>query len=63
MKSRQVKWGGHVTYTDEMRNAYRVLVREAEGKRSVRWPEHKLSYIIKIYPNEVLHLFSGLLLL
>ncbi|KAJ4441369.1 hypothetical protein ANN_11224 [Periplaneta americana] len=33
IKSRRLRWAGHVTRMDESRNAYRVLVGRPEGKR------------------------------
>jgi hypothetical protein len=33
MKSRRMRWAGHVARTGEKRNAYRLLVGKAEGKR------------------------------
>ena len=33
MKSRRIKWAGHVVRTVERRVAYRVLVGKSEGRR------------------------------
>jgi hypothetical protein len=33
IKSRRVRWAGHVARTAEKRNACRILVGKAEGKR------------------------------
>jgi hypothetical protein len=33
MKSRRMRWEGHVARMGEKRNAYRILVGEPEGKR------------------------------
>jgi hypothetical protein len=38
MKSRRVRWAGHVTRTEEMRNAYSTLVGKPKGKRPLRRP-------------------------
>ncbi|KAJ4446920.1 hypothetical protein ANN_13621 [Periplaneta americana] len=35
IKSRRLRWAGHVARMDEFRNAYRVLVGRTEGKRSL----------------------------
>jgi hypothetical protein len=36
IKSRVVRWAGHVEHLVEMRNAYKILVGKAEGKRPHR---------------------------
>ena len=36
MKSRRVKWAGHVAHMGERRGVYRVLV----GKRPLRWEDN-----------------------
>jgi hypothetical protein len=33
IKSRRMRWAGHVAQMGEKRNAYRILVRKPEGKR------------------------------
>jgi hypothetical protein len=33
IKSRRMRWGGHISRMGEMKNAYKILVRKAEGKR------------------------------
>ena len=33
LKSRQLRWAGHVAHTEQSRSAYRVLVGKREGKR------------------------------
>jgi hypothetical protein len=33
IKSRKMRWAGHVAHMGEMRNAYKVLVGKLEGKR------------------------------
>jgi hypothetical protein len=32
IRSRRMRWAGHVARTEEMRNLYKVLVRKPEGK-------------------------------
>jgi hypothetical protein len=34
MKSRGLRWAGHVARTGEKRNAYKIFVGKPEGKRS-----------------------------
>jgi hypothetical protein len=46
IKSRRVRWAGHVARRGETRNAYRILVGKPEGKRRLlgrprrRWVEN-----------------------
>jgi hypothetical protein len=37
-KSRRVRWAGHVAQMGERRNAYRILVGDAEGRRPLGGP-------------------------
>jgi hypothetical protein len=32
IKSRRMRWAGHVAYMTEIRNAYKILVGKPEGK-------------------------------
>jgi hypothetical protein len=41
IKSRRMRWAGHVARMWEMRCVYRVLVGKTEGKRPLRRPRHK----------------------
>jgi hypothetical protein len=34
IKSRRMRWAGHVAQMGEKRNSYRILVGKPEGKRS-----------------------------
>ena len=52
-KSRRMRWAGHVACVGERRDAYRVLVRKSEGKRSLGRPMHRWEYKIKMYLQEV----------
>jgi hypothetical protein len=38
IKSRRMRWAGHVARMGDKRNAYRLLVGKPEGKRSLRRP-------------------------
>jgi hypothetical protein len=40
IKSRRMRWAGHVARMREKRNAYRLLVRKPEGKRPLGRPRH-----------------------
>jgi hypothetical protein len=35
IKSRRMRWAGHVARLGKKRNAYRILVRKPEGKRTL----------------------------
>jgi hypothetical protein len=40
IKSRSMRWAGHVSQMGEKRNAYRILVGKPEGKRPLGRPRH-----------------------
>jgi hypothetical protein len=33
IKSRRMRWAGHVAHIGEVRNPYNILVRKSEGKK------------------------------
>jgi hypothetical protein len=41
VKSRRMKWVGHVARMGEKRNVYRILVEKPEGKRPLQRPRHR----------------------
>jgi hypothetical protein len=41
IKSRRMRWAGHVARMGEKRNAYRILVGKPEGKRPLGRPRHR----------------------
>jgi hypothetical protein len=41
IKSRRMRWAGHVARMGEKRNAYRLLVRKPEGKRPLGRPRRR----------------------
>ena len=41
IKSRRMRWAGHVARMGEERGAYRVLVRKPEGKRPPERPKRR----------------------
>jgi hypothetical protein len=41
IKSRRMRWAGHVARMGEKRNVYRLLVEKPEGKRPLRRPRHR----------------------
>ncbi|KAJ4450227.1 hypothetical protein ANN_01646 [Periplaneta americana] len=53
IKSRCLRWAGHVARMGESRNAYRVLVGRSEGKRPSRRPRRRWEDDIKMDLREV----------
>ncbi|KAJ4433926.1 hypothetical protein ANN_16241 [Periplaneta americana] len=53
IKSRRLRWAGHVARMGESRNAYRVLVGRPEGKRPLGRPRRRWKYNIKMDLREV----------
>jgi len=47
IKSRRMRWAGHVARMREGRYVYRVLVREPEGKRPVGRPRSRWGIILR----------------
>jgi len=41
IKSRRMRWLGHVAHMGEMRNTSNILVRKHEGKRPLRRSRHR----------------------
>jgi hypothetical protein len=48
MKSRRMRWVGHVDRMGDKTNAYRLLVGKPEGKRQLGRPRRRWVHIIKI---------------
>jgi hypothetical protein len=53
VKSRRMKWAGHVARMGETTNAYRILVTKPKGKRSLGRKRRKRADNIKIYLREI----------
>ncbi|KAJ4448991.1 hypothetical protein ANN_00383 [Periplaneta americana] len=53
IKSRRLRWAGHVARMGESRNAYRVLVGRPEGKRPLGRPRRRWEDNIKMDLREV----------
>jgi hypothetical protein len=53
MKSRRMRWAGHVAQMGEKRNAYRILVGKPEGKRPLGRPRRMWMDNIKIDLTEI----------
>ena len=60
IKSRRIKWAGHVARMGERRGVFRVLVEKPEGKRPLGIPGHRwediLSPIRATYTAHFIHL-------
>jgi hypothetical protein len=48
IKLRRMTWAGHVTGTEEKRNAYRILEEKPKGKRPLGRPKRRWVDNIKI---------------
>jgi transcription termination factor 2 len=48
IKSRRMRWAGHVARMRETRNAYRILVGKPEGRRPLRRPRRRCVDNIKM---------------
>jgi hypothetical protein len=53
VKSRRMRWAGHVAHMGEGRGMHRVLVGKPEGKRPLGRPRHRWKDNIKIDLQEV----------
>jgi len=53
IKSRRMRWAGHVACMGERRGVYRVLVGKRKGKRPLGRPRHRWEYNIKMNLHEV----------
>jgi hypothetical protein len=53
VKSRRMRWEGHVACTEEERGVHRVLVEKPEGKRPLGRPRCRWECNIKMNPQEV----------
>jgi hypothetical protein len=53
IKSRRMRWAGHVARMGERRNLYRVLVGKPEGKRTLERPTRRWEDGVKMDLREV----------
>jgi hypothetical protein len=53
IKSRRMRWAGHVARMGEKRNGYRLLVRKPEGKRPLGRPRRRWVDNIRMDLGEV----------
>jgi hypothetical protein len=53
IKSRRMRWAGHVARVEEGRGVYRVLVGRPEGKRLLGRPRRRWEDNIKLYLADI----------
>jgi len=53
IKSRRMKWAGHLAHVGEERAVYRVLVGKPEGRRPLGRPRRRWGDNIRMYLQEV----------
>jgi hypothetical protein len=53
VKSRRMRWAGHVACMGEERKVYKVLVGKPEGKRPLRRPRHRWEDRIRMHLGEI----------
>jgi hypothetical protein len=53
IKSRKMRWAGHVAHVGEETGVYRVLVVKSEGKRTLGRPRHRWEDNTKLELQEV----------
>jgi len=53
IKSRRMRWAGHVARMGKERGVYRILVGKPEGKRPLGIPRHSWVDNIRMYLQEV----------
>jgi hypothetical protein len=63
MKSRRMRWAGHIARIGEKRNPYRILVGKPEGKRLLGRPERRWVDNIKMDLREDGVVWTGLICL
>jgi hypothetical protein len=53
IKSRRMRWTGHVTCMGEKMSSYTILVGKPEGRRPLRRPKHRLEVNVKMDFREI----------
>jgi hypothetical protein len=53
IKSKRMRWAGHVARMGEKRSSYRILVGKLEGKRPLGRPRHRFVDNIKMELREM----------
>jgi hypothetical protein len=52
IKTRRMRWTGHVVLTWDIRNAYNILIGKSERKRQLRKRRRRCEDNIKMYVRE-----------
>jgi hypothetical protein len=52
IKSRRMRWAGHIARRGEKRNPYRILVGKTEGKKPLGKPRRRWVDNIRMYLRE-----------
>jgi hypothetical protein len=53
IKSRRMRWGGHVAHMGQMRNAYNILVGKPEEMRPLGRPRQRWEHNIRMDLREI----------
>jgi len=53
IKSRTMRWAGHVAHTGKRRDTYRIMVGRPEGRRPLGIPRHRWWDDIKMHLQEL----------
>jgi len=53
IKSRRIRWAGHIAHMGDSRDIYRVLVEKPEGQRPLGRPMRRWEDNIKMHLQEV----------
>ena len=53
IKSRGLKWAGHVARMDEGRSAFKILTGKPTGKRPLGWPRRRWEESIRMDLKEI----------
>jgi hypothetical protein len=59
IKSRRMRWAGHIAHMVEMRNVYTILVRKPEWKRSLQTTRQNMNNIKSILKKEIMRVWTG----
>ena len=53
IKSRRLRWAGHVARTEEGRSVFKILTGKPTGKRLLGRPRRRWEYNIRLYLEEI----------